>query len=110
MFSPHILIVALPVEWGRKTITIDVEVVDAPTNYNYILGRSWIHVIMAIVSSKSREIWFPHWGKIIVIDLLDYFISKTAVQLIFPFIRNALNRDDFKNPPPFICIIMGESS
>ena len=112
MFSPHILIVALPIEWRGKTITIDVEVVDVPANYNYILGRSWIHVIMAIVSSKSRDIRFPHWGNIIMIDLLDCFIPKTAVQLNFPFIRNALNKDDFKNnpPPPFICIIMGESS
>ena len=52
-FSPRELIVSLPTEWGKKTIAIDVEVVDAPIDYNFILGHSWIHVIMAIVSLVS---------------------------------------------------------
>ena len=59
-FSPHGLIVSCPIEWGGKTVTMDVEVVDAPRDYNFLLGRSWIHVMMAIVSSESRVIQFPH--------------------------------------------------
>ena len=49
-FSPHELIVACPIEWSGKTVTLDVEVVDAPVDYNFLLGRSWIHAMMAIVS------------------------------------------------------------
>ena len=50
LFSPHELIVICPIEWGGKTITVDVEVVDAPIDYNFLLGCSWIHVMMAKVS------------------------------------------------------------
>ena len=45
-FSPHELIVACPIEWGRKTVTVDVEVADVPTNYNFLLGLIWIHAMM----------------------------------------------------------------
>ena len=61
-FSPHRLIVACPIEWGGKTVTVDVEVVNAPIYYNFLLGHSWIHAMIAIVSSKSQVIWFYHWG------------------------------------------------
>ena len=59
-FYPHGLIVSCPIEWGRKIVTVDVEVVDAPIDYNFLLGCSWIHAMMAIVFSESRVIRFPH--------------------------------------------------
>ena len=37
-FQPHGLISALVVELGGKTISIQVEVVDAPLDYNLLLG------------------------------------------------------------------------
>ena len=37
-FQPHDLISALVVELGGKTISIQVEVVDAPLDYNLLLG------------------------------------------------------------------------
>ena len=49
-FSPHGIIVSCPIEWGGKTVTVDVKVVHAPIDYNFILGRSWIHMMIAIVS------------------------------------------------------------
>ena len=52
-FSPHGLIVANPIERGRKIVTVDVEVVDVPIDYNFLLGPSWIHAMMSIVSSVS---------------------------------------------------------
>ena len=67
-FSPHEIIVSCHIEWGGKTDTVDVEVVDAPIYYNFLLGCSWIHVMMAIVRSESRVIRFPHWGKIVMIE------------------------------------------
>ena len=33
-FSPHIIIVSFPIEWGGKIVTVDVEVVDAPIDTN----------------------------------------------------------------------------
>ena len=39
-FHPHGLISALAVELGGKTVSIQVEVVDAPLDYNLLLGRN----------------------------------------------------------------------
>ena len=50
-FSPHGLIGSCVIEWGGKTVIVDIEVVDAPIDYNFVLGHSWIHAMMVIVSS-----------------------------------------------------------
>jgi hypothetical protein len=55
-----------------------VEVVDAPLDYNLLLGRSWSYAMTAIVSSVFRLIKFPHNGKIVTIDQLTYFSSDPA--------------------------------
>ena len=39
-FQPHGLLPALSVELGGKAISIQVEVVDAPLDYNMLLGRN----------------------------------------------------------------------
>ena len=55
-FSPHGLILPNPIEWGGKIVIVDVEVVDALIDYNFLLGRSWTHAMIARVSSESRLI------------------------------------------------------
>ena len=79
MFSPHELIVSCPIEWGRKIVTVDVEVVDAPIDYNFLLGRSWIHAMMSITYLESQVIRFPHWGKVVMIDQLDYCMLEISI-------------------------------
>ena len=59
-------------ELGGKTITIDVEVVNAPFDYNIFLGWSWFYAMTAITSSIFFTLQFPHEGKIVSIDQLDY--------------------------------------
>ena len=75
---------------GCKTVTVDVEVVDAPIDYNFLLERSWIHVMMAIVSLVSQVFRFPHWGKVFMIDQLDYCMLETDIQSNIPFIGDSL--------------------
>ena len=41
--QPLGLISALAVKLGGKTVSIQVEVVDAPLDYNLILGRNWFY-------------------------------------------------------------------
>ena len=41
-FWPHAILPSLEVQLGGKTITIEVEVVDAPLHYNLLLGRNWM--------------------------------------------------------------------
>jgi hypothetical protein len=58
---------------GDKTVTVDVEVVDAPLDYNLLLGRSWFYTMTVIASSVFRCVQFPHQGKIVTIDQLDFY-------------------------------------
>ena len=37
-FHPHGLLQSLAVQLGGKTVTVDVKVVDAPLDYNLLLG------------------------------------------------------------------------
>ena len=39
-FQPHGIIPSLQVQLGRKTVLIEVEVVDPPLDYNFLLGRN----------------------------------------------------------------------
>jgi hypothetical protein len=43
VFSPHGILNAFPIELGGKTVTVEVEVVNAPLDYNLLLGRSWFY-------------------------------------------------------------------
>jgi hypothetical protein len=57
---------------GGKTVTVDVEVVDAPLDYNLLLGRSWFYAMTVVASSVFRCVQFPHQGKIVTVDQLDF--------------------------------------
>jgi hypothetical protein len=70
-FHPHGLLQSLAIQLGGKTITVDVNVVDAPLNYNLLLGRSWFYAMTVVASSMFRCVQFPHQGKIVTIDQLD---------------------------------------
>ena len=40
LFTPHGIIAAFPIELGGKTITVEVEVVNMPLDYNLLLRCS----------------------------------------------------------------------
>jgi hypothetical protein len=71
-FHPHGLLQSLAVQLGGKTVTVDVEVVDGPLDYNLLLGRSWFYAMNVVASSVFRCVQFPHQGKIVTIDHLDF--------------------------------------
>ena len=71
-YRPHGIMLAFPVSLGVKTVTVEVEVVDAKIDYNLLLGRSWSYAMMAIVYSVFQVIRFPHEEKIVTIDQLYY--------------------------------------
>ena len=50
-FQPHGLISALAVELGGKTISIQVEVVDAPLDYNLLPRRNWFYAMTVVAST-----------------------------------------------------------
>ena len=68
LFSPHGILVAFPIELGGKIVTIEVEVVNMPLDYNLLLGHSWFYPMRAVTSTIYRLVHFPHQGKIVSID------------------------------------------
>jgi hypothetical protein len=71
-FQPHGIIPSFPVQLGGKTVCVEVEVFDAPLDYNIFLGRSWTYAMQAVVAIIFRFLLFPHEGRIVTIDQL-YF-------------------------------------
>ena len=67
-FHPHNILPTFPVQLGGKTVEVKVEVVDAPLDYNLLLGCNWTYAMTVIVSSIFRTLYFPHDGKIVMID------------------------------------------
>ena len=53
-------------------MSVEVEVIDAPLDYNLLLGRNWTYAMSAIASVIFRVVVFPHEGKLITIDQLDF--------------------------------------
>jgi hypothetical protein len=71
-FRPHGIISSFPVQLGGKTVCVEVEVVDAPIDYNLLLGRSWTYAMQAVVATIFRVLLFPHEGWIVTIDQLSF--------------------------------------
>jgi hypothetical protein len=76
-FRPHELLQSLAVQLGGKTVSSDVEVVDALPDYNLLLGRSWFYSTTVVASLIFRCVQFPYQGKIITINQLDYCTPDT---------------------------------
>ena len=53
-------------------MSVEVEVIDAPLDYNLLLGRSWTYAMSAIASVFLRVVVFPHEGNLVTIDQLDF--------------------------------------
>jgi hypothetical protein len=71
-FRPHGIIPSFPVQLGGKTVCVEVEVVDAPIDYNLLLGRSWTYEMKAVVATVFRVLLFPHEDRIVTIDQLSF--------------------------------------
>jgi hypothetical protein len=72
VFRPHGLLQSLAVQIGGKKVSINVEVVKSPLNYNLFLGRSWFYAMIVVTSSVFQCVQFPHQGKIVTVNQLDY--------------------------------------
>jgi hypothetical protein len=75
-FCPHSILPAFPVQLGGKIVEVEVEVVDAPLDYNLLLGCNWTYSMVVFVSSIFCTLCFPHEGKIMMIDQLSFSYSS----------------------------------
>ena len=71
-FRPHGILPSLRVHLGGKTVVIEVKVVDAPLDYNLLLGRNWMYNMQAVASSLFCVVCFPFNRKIVVIDQTSF--------------------------------------
>jgi hypothetical protein len=51
---------------------VEVEVVDAPLNYNLLLGWNWTYAMQAVVATVFRVLLFLHEGRIVTINQLSF--------------------------------------
>jgi hypothetical protein len=88
--SPEGLFQNIPVELEGKTILIDIEVIDAPLDYNIFLGCTYMYAMKVVASSVFRTIMFPHNGKIVTIDQVTHYEPNPSASLdnILPLIHN----------------------
>ena len=91
LFTPHGILTAFLVELGGETVIVEVEVVNAPLDYNLLLGQSWLYPMRAIASTIYRLVCFPHQGKIIYVNQLDYCTPKLRFNSIanVPLVSNS---------------------
>ena len=74
-FSPYKIFIALTITLGGKIVGIEDEVIDRSLEYNLLLGINWIYSMKAVPSIVFHTISFPHQGKIITADQLDFCTS-----------------------------------
>jgi hypothetical protein len=59
-FKPYDVLPSLSIMLEGKLVNVEVEVFDAPLDYNLLLGRSCIDSMHAVVSTLFRVVRFPH--------------------------------------------------
>jgi hypothetical protein len=88
-FKPYGVLPSLPITLEGKIVQVEVEVFDAPLDYNLLLGRSWIDSMRTVVSTLFLVVCFPHQGKVVTIDQLAFFNYDTHTGNV-PFIAKTL--------------------
>ena len=89
VFKPHGIVPSFPVTLGGKTMNVEVEVVDAPIDYNLLLGQSWTYAMEVVPSSYFRCIKFPHEGKLVTIDQLSFCNAPNEYGTIVSLVNNS---------------------
>jgi hypothetical protein len=67
-FIPNGIIPSFPLQLGGKIVCVKVELVDAPLDYNLLLGRIWNYAMHAVVAMDFQLLCFLHEGHIVTID------------------------------------------
>jgi hypothetical protein len=78
----------IPIELAGKKILIDIKVIDATLDYNILLGHSYMYTMKAVTSSVFHTLISSHNGKIVTMDQLTHYKSRSSLDLdnILPLI------------------------
>jgi hypothetical protein len=80
-FHSHGILHSFPVHLGGKKVEVYVEVVDAPLDYNLLLGRNWTYAMNVFISSVFCTLCFPHDGRIVVIYHLSFAYNSPSASV-----------------------------
>lgn len=73
------ILLSLPITLRRKTVYLNMMVVQGPLDYNLLLGHDYLYSMGAIVSSLFRVMCFSHEGKVVqLVDQLSFPSSHIA--------------------------------
>jgi hypothetical protein len=98
IFKPYGVLPSFHITLEGKMVQVEVEVFDAPLDYNPLLSHSWIDSMHVVLSTLFHVVRFPYQGKVIIVDQLDFFNSNTRTGNV-PFIA--------KTPPGYENIVVG---
>ena len=70
-FHLHGILPAFEIKLVGKAVSVEVEVIDAPLDYNLLLG-SWTYAMFSIASAVFWVVVFPHEGKLVTVDQLIF--------------------------------------
>jgi hypothetical protein len=115
-FKPYSVLPSFSITLEGKDVNIEVEVFDAPLDYNLLLGCSWIDSMRAVVSTLFRVLCFPHQGKVVTVNQPTFvnsdsrtsnvpFISKTPLgyeNVGVGLLKDSTLMGTFPIPPPDI--------
>jgi hypothetical protein len=89
-FCHHVILPSFMVQLGGKTMEVEVELVDAPLNYNLLLELNWNYAMTTIIQSIFHTLCFPHDGKIMMINQLSFVYASPSASVApsIPVIKN----------------------
>ena len=75
--------------------------VDAPLDYNLLLGRNWFYAMNVVASTVFQTVQFLHLGRIVTIDQLDLCTPDITTSMAnnIPML--------VQSPPPYQSIGVG---
>jgi hypothetical protein len=93
-FKPYGVIPSLSIMLEGKAVNVEVEVFDAPLDYNLLLGRRWIDSMHTVVSTLFRVLYFPHQEKVIAVNQLAFFNSDSCTSNIPLILKTPLGYEN----------------
>ena len=71
-FHPHGILLDFEIKLAGKAVSVEVEVIDAPLDYNFLWVKSWTYSMSAIASTIFWVVAFLHEGKLVTVDQLKF--------------------------------------
>lgn len=90
-YNPYGILNSLQVELEGKIVSIEVEVIYEPLDYNLLLGHAWFYAMASFISTYFCMIAFPHKCRIMAINQPIFFTIDSHVTGSAPLVGETLH-------------------